>query len=86
MIAYSNVSLIAAQMQEIANLREQIKALEAENGQLNTIIHHAKQMEELDTSERDELKRQLAEYKADAELKGGASAPSALSAVLGAGG
>ena len=33
-----------------------------------------------------ELKRQLAEYKADAELKGGASAPSALSAVLGAGG
>ena len=31
-----------------------------------------------------ELKRQLAEYKADAELKGGASAPSALSAVLGA--
>ena len=31
-----------------------------------------------------ELVKQLDEYKADAELKGGASAPSALSAVLGA--
>ena len=66
---------------------EKYKALEAENERLkginsalctksNSCLIQNARLEE----ERDELKRQLAEYKADAELKGGASAPSALSA------